>query len=187
MYNKQKGSVIGEIEGELLIQIQGSTFKVKPGEVKLHGEKPEELVKPPYKFDKDGQNLTTKTMFEQFVKCGIYERNSAIKLNNCFVKYSDYNKAENTELISILIESKTVLMPKSNIRLLEEPRVTEEFAPAAVIDAQSGEVVENVEVCVEELMSAIGSASQVTILRTDPLTGEQSTDTVASSLIRPVG
>ena len=126
-------------------------------------------------------------MFEQYVKCGIYERNAAIKLNNCFVKFNEYNKAADTELIPILIESRTALMPKSSIRLLENPRVIEEFAPAAVIDAQSGEVVENVEVCVEELMAAVGAASNVTILRTDSITGEQTQDSVPSSLIRPVG
>ena len=186
--NNEKGFVIGETQGDLIIQVQGNTYRVNPNEVKAYREKPETIVKPPYNFDKNGQNLTTKAMFEQYVKCGIFERNAAIKTNNCFVKFEDFNSAEENQKIPIIIESKTSLLPKSNIRLLEEPKTFEAFEPATLIDPLTGEITENgnIQVCVEELMQAVGDDDPVSIIVTSP-EGKQIMSTAPNSIIRPAG
>ena len=127
-------------------------------------------------------------MFEQYVRCGIYERNAALQTRNCFVKFGDFNNAEVDEKIPIIIESRTSLLPKSNIRLLEEPKTFEAFEPATLIDPVTGEVVENgnIQVCVEELMQAVGTDDAVTIIVTSP-EGNQVMSTAPSSIIRPAG
>jgi hypothetical protein len=186
--NKQKGFVIGETQGELIVQVQGNTYRVNPSEVNLHKEKAKLATTPPYKFDKNGQNLTTKAMFEQYIRCGIYERNAAIKTNNCFVKYGDFNSAQDNEKIPILVESKTSLIPKSNIRLLEEPKTYEAFEPATLIDPLTGQSIENgnIQVCVEELLHAIGGDDPVTIIVTTQ-EGRQEMSTAPASIIRAAG
>jgi len=187
--NGEKGFVIGQTQGDLIVQVQGNTHRVKPSELKSHGKQQEIVTNPPYKFDKYGQNLTTKAMFEeQYVKCGIFERNAAIMLNNCFVKFKDFNSAKDDQKIPILIESRTTLMPKSNIKLLEEPRTFEAFEPGTLIDPLTGESVENgnIQVCVEELLQAVGGSDPVTIIITTP-EGKQEMSSAPASIIRAAG
>jgi hypothetical protein len=186
-YNNKKGFIIGAIQDDVIVQVQGDTFQVKPGEVKEWSEKPESAPVQ-YKFDKNGQNLTTKALFEQYVRCGIFERNAALKTSNCFVKFGDYNDAKDEQKIPIIIENKTSLMPKANIRLLEEPRTFEAFEPAILIDPLTGEAVENgnVQVCVEELIQAIGDDDAVTIIITGP-EGTQQMSSAPAGIIRAAG
>ena len=105
-----------------------------------------------------------------------------------FFKFNEYNEAEDTQVIPILVESKTVLMPKSNIKLLEEPKTFEAFEPGILIDPLTGEASENgnVQVCVEELNAAIGGDDPVTIIVTKE-DGTQEMSSAPASIIRPAG
>lgn len=190
IFDKSKGYVIGQTnDGDLLIQVQGSTHKTTPKKVKLVNEKPEILVKPPYEFDKQTlQNLTTKTLFEQFVKCGIYMGNTPVKLNDCFVKYSDWNIAENETTLTVLVEGKTILLPKSQVRILEDVNSfanPDAFQPGVIIDEETGDALEDVLINVEELMNAHGDADEVTIIKNP--TGEQILSSAPNSKLRPAG
>jgi hypothetical protein len=95
--DKEKGFVIGEINGELIIQVQGSTHRVKPNSKKLKGEKLEKVTTEPHmKFDKVSQKL----LFEQYVKCGIFVGNTPVKIDHCYTKFSDFNnKLSNSYVI----------------------------------------------------------------------------------------
>ena len=120
--NGEKGYVIGQMgDGDLIVQVQFSTKKVNPNEAKLVGEKPEQLVKPPYDFDEATlQNLTTKALFEKYVACGIFMGNTAVKTNDCVTKYSDWKNADNDEPIQVIVEGRSTNQYKKHIKILEE-------------------------------------------------------------------
>ena len=118
----KKGYVIGQLgDGDFLVQVQYSTEQAKPSEVKPIGKKPEILTQPPYKFDKKTlQNLTTKSLFEQYVKCGIYMGSTPVKVNDCYVKFNEWNEAENEKPVAVLSEGQSMFFPKDQVRILQD-------------------------------------------------------------------
>lgn len=184
--NGEKGSVIGQLgNGDLLVQVQYSTKQAKPGDVKRLGEK-KEVADVPYKFDpKTLQNLTTKALFEQFVKCGIYVGSTPVKLNESYVKYSDYLSATDPESpLNVIIEGDSTVFPKKHIRILEN---VNDFAnPAAFewgIFTNSEGVSEDVLVNGEEFMQAYGESHPVTIIRN--ISKEAIVEKVSRDMVQP--
>jgi len=169
IYDKSKGYVIGQTnDGDLLIQIQGSTAKANPKEVKNVREK-EEVLDVQYKFDnKTLQNLTTKAFFEQYVKCGIYLNNTPIKLNECYVKYNEWEEADDDKPVSVLIEGQINLMPKKQIRIFENINDfanPDNYIEGVIIDEESGEALENVLINALDYTSSVGDTDEVRIVK----------------------
>jgi len=173
--NGDKGYVIGQTsDGDLIVQVQFSTHKVAPGKVKTLGEKKDPLVKPPYTFDdKTLQNLTTKALFEKFVSCGIYMGNTPVKLNGCSVKFSDWNNADDEKPIGVIIEGRTTILPKKQIRILEDINTFADPTPYAwgIYTNPHGES-EDVLVNSEEFIGSYADAQGVTIIRNIDTTPE---------------
>ena len=168
-FDKEKAYVIGQTnDGDVIIQIQGSTKKVNPGDV-VEGEKPEELVKPQYDFDKlTQQNLTTKALFEQYVKCGIYMGRVPVKTSNCFVKYSDWRDTDDEKPISVLIEGNINLLPRKQIHIYEDVNDfanPENYVKGVIIDEATGEALEPVLVNAIDYSDALGDADMVRIIK----------------------
>jgi len=180
----KKGNVVGIMSnGDLLVQIQYSTKQVAPNKVKVVGEKQVEITKPPYKFDKVTlQNLTTKSLFEQYVKCGIFMGNTPVKVSNCFVKFNEWNDAEDEKPVNVLVEGRTSILPKSQIRILENINDfanPDNFVEGVLIDETSGEALENVLINVTDFTQAVGDTDEVRIVKNANGTQEVSSAPVA--------
>ena len=181
-YDNDHGYIIGQIEGKLLVQIQGNTHLVDPSKVREWAKKPDLTTKPHVKFDEK----TLKVLFEQFVKCGIYHGNVPVRLNDCFVRYSSWEKATPEQQVRVLVEGNTVFLPKSQIRILEDLNTfanPDNYIPGVLIDELSGEAVENILVDAIDYTNAIGDADQVKIIIETP-TGEQEFQTAPKAKIR---
>jgi len=164
----QKGNVVGKMSnGDLLVQVQYSSKQYAPNKVKAVGEKQVIVTKPPYDFDpKTLQNLTTKALFEQFVKCGIYMGNTPVKLNDSYVKFSDWNNAEGDKPINVIVEGRSTFLPKNQIRILEDINTFADPTPYAwgIYSNEEGQP-EKVLINTNDFMQAIGDAGDVTIIR----------------------
>lgn len=181
MYDKKKGYVIGAIGNDLIVQVQGSSHMAAPSEVRVLGAKVETL-KPPFKFSKETQKL----LFEQYVKCGIFMGSAAVKTNDCYVVYGDWQKAVNEEQISVIVEGQQVLLPKAQIRIFEDVNTfanLDNYIPGVIIDEATGEVVENVQLNVVDYTEAIGDADPVRIIRGGEGI-EPGTDSLPKSVLR---
>lgn len=184
--NKSKGYIIGQTnDGDFLVQVQGSSSKVASSKLKAVGKK-EKVAEPQYKFDKiTQQNLTTKTLFEQYVNCGIFMNNTPIKLNNCYVKFSDWNNSKDDQPVSVIIEGLTSIMQKNQIRILENINDfanPDNYVEAVLIDERSGEAIENVLVNVVDYTNAIGDADEVRIVKR--IGGEDVVSSVPLSIVK---
>ena len=164
--NGKKGFVVGQIGDDLLIQVQGSTSLVNKKEIK--GESTVAEVKPPFEFDKETlQNITTKSLFEQYVRCGIYAGTVPVKLDKCFVKYSDWQNGQNDTVLNVMVEGKNVLLQKNQVKILEDVNdfANEEgYVDGVIIDEMTGEAIDNVKVNAIDYTSAIGDADPVRIV-----------------------
>ena len=163
IFNKQKGNIIGQTGGNLIVQVQGSSELVNPSEVKVMGTKVE-TIKPPFKFSKETQKL----LFEQYVKCGIYMGQSPIKTNDCYVRYSDWTEASNSDQINIVVEGQLTLLPKEQIKIFEDINTfanLDNYIEGVIIDEVSEEALENVRINVVDYTEAIGDADPVRIIR----------------------
>ncbi|MFW6311168.1 MAG: hypothetical protein ACOC1K_02920, partial [Nanoarchaeota archaeon] len=143
MFDKKKGYVIGQTgDGDLLIQIQGSTSKAKPKDVKVLGAKAKEM-KLPFKFDKKTQKL----LFEQWVRCGIFMETIPVKTSNCYVKYSDWKVAKDDDSIGVIVEGNNILTPKNHVRIFENVNDfanLENYVEGVEIDEATGDAISNV-------------------------------------------
>ena len=161
--NKEKGSVIGQTsDGDIIVQVQGSTHKVNPKKVEFEKQ---ELVKakPQFKFDKKTQKL----LFEQYIKCGVYYNNVPLKTTNCYVKFNDYNDANDEQPINVLIEGRSNLMSKSRIRLFEDVNDfanRDSYVEGVIIDEETKEAKENVLINALDYTNAIGDADMVRVI-----------------------
>lgn len=166
IYQKQKGYVIGQASnGDLLIQIQGSSVFAKPSEVKVLGVKAKTL-EPPFKFDEK----TQKVLFEQFVRCGIFVGNTPVKTSNCYVKYSQWRDAKMNENINVISDGQLNIMPKEQVRVFDDPNIfanPEDYVKGVIIDEQSGKVIENIKLNAIDFTNAIGDSDPVRVIR-DP-------------------
>jgi hypothetical protein len=174
--NKEKGFIIGEIEGKLIIQVQGNTHLVDPKEVKEWAKKSDIAVQPHMKFDEKTQKL----LFEQYIKCGIYHGNVPIKMSDCYVKYSSWERANPDQQIKVLVEGNNTFMPKSQVRILEDINDfanEDNYVPGVIVDELSDNALENV------LINVIGDSDGVKIIKTTP-SGEQEFQTLPKSSLK---
>jgi hypothetical protein len=160
----EKGYVIGQTnDGDLIIQVQGSTHRISPDSKKLKGEKRSVTVKPHMEFDKISQKL----LFEQYVKCGIYYGNTAIKTTNCYVKFSDYNNATDEQPVNVLIENIGNFLPKNRIRVYEDINDfanPENYIKGYIVD-ENEEPLEPVMINAADYTHAMGDADPVRVVR----------------------
>ena len=182
MFNKQKGYVIGQTgDGDFLVQVQGSSHKVKPSQVKVLGAKIETL-KPPFKFDK----VTQKVLFEQWVKCGIYMDRVPIKINDCYVRYSDWNDAKELDSINVIVEGQANMLQKNQVQILENIDSfanLDNYVEGVIIDEQTDEALENVQINIIDYTESIGDAEPVRIIR-NVNTNDPQVDTVPKAILR---
>jgi hypothetical protein len=181
-YNKDRGYVTGEIEGKVIVMIQGSTYLVDPKDLKEWNNKPDLTTQPHMKFDEQTQKL----LFEQFVRCGVYSGNIPIRLTDCYVQYSHWEKADDDRMIKVLVEGNATFLPKSQVRILEDINDfanEDNYVPGVLIDEATEEVIENILVQAIDYTDAIGDADSVRIIRKTP-EGEQEIQTVPKSMVR---
>jgi len=169
IFDKNKGYVIGQTnDGDLLVQVQGSSHKVDPKKVKSIGKKPE-VMEPQYKFDKvTQQNLTTKTLFEQYVKCGIYFDRTPVKINDCYIKFNEWQDAKDDDKLSMIVEGSNMIMPKNQIKILEDINDfgnPDNYIEGVIVDEESGEALENVLINVIDYTQSIGDSDGVRIVK----------------------
>jgi hypothetical protein len=186
LLDKQKGYIIGQMGDKVLVQVQGSTSCVTPKDVKVLNAKVE-TQKPPYEFDKlTLQNLTTKALFEQFVRCGIYVGNTPVKISNCYTKYSDWKDAENDKPINVLVEGSLTIIPKSQVRILEDVNDfanLDNYIEGVEIDESTGDAISNVKINAVDYTNALGDADPVRIIRGGK-SEEPQVDTVPKATLR---
>jgi hypothetical protein len=178
----QKGFVIGQIDGKVIIQVQGNTSLVTPDKVKEYGKKPDLLTVPHMKFDEETQKL----LFEQFVKCGVFMGNVPIKMSDCYVKYNQWEKAMPDQQIKVLIEGNTVFMPKSQVRIFEDLNNfanPDNYIPGVIVDEPTEIALENVLINAIDFSNAIGDADSVQIIRKAP-DGTQEMQTMPRAALR---
>lgn len=160
----EKGFVIGEIDGKVIIQIQGNTKYVDPKKVKEHSAKAKLTTKPHMKFDDN----TLKLLFEQYVKCGVFMGNVPVKTRDCYVKYSSWEKANPEQQIKVLVEGSPVFIPKSQIQIFEDLNNfanEEDYVPGVIIDEETETVLENILLNVLDYTQALGDADPVRIVK----------------------
>lgn len=186
--DNQKGYIIGQTgDGDLIIQVQGSTHKVSPKSKKLKGEKQEPLETTPHmKFDK----VSLKLLFEQYVRCGVFHGNTPLVVNNCYTKFSDWNDAKDDQPINVLIEGTSNIMPKNLVRIFEDvndfanPDV---YVDGVVVDEETEEPVEiDIKVNAVDYVNAFGDSDMVRIIRSgdNEKTDNQEIDQMPKGKIR---
>lgn len=176
----QKGFVIGEIGGQVIVQIQGNTQLVDPSKVK-ENKKPDLTTEPHMKFDEKTQAL----LFEQYVRCAIYLGNVPIKFNDCYVKYSSWNNATDDQQVKVLMEGNKTFMPKHQIRILEDINDfanEDNYVPGVIIDEETETVLDNILINAIDYTEAIGDADPVRVIKDQ---GEaQEMQTMPKSMLR---
>ena len=182
-YDNDPGYIIGQVEGKVLVQVQGSTYLVDPNQVKEWRKKPDLETKPHIKFDEN----TLKLLFEQFVKCGIYHGNVPIRLNDCYVRYSSWEKATDDQQVRVLVEGNTVFFPKMQVRILEDINTfanPDNYIPGVFIDELTGESTgENILIDAIDYTNAVGDSDMVKIIIELP-DGTQEFQTAPKSKIK---
>jgi hypothetical protein len=182
VYDKSRGYITGEIGGKYIVMVQGSTYLVDPKDLKEFAKKPDLTTVPHMKFDEKTQAL----LFEQFVRCGVYSGNVPIRLQDCYVRYSQWEKASPDQQIKVLVEGNTVFMPKSQVKILEQLNDfanPDNYIPGVLVDEVTGQVIENILVQAIDYTNSVGDADAVRIIRETP-TGEQEMQTAPKSAVR---
>jgi len=181
-YKGKRGYVTGQINDKFIISIQGSTYLVDPKDLKEYNKKPDPTVTPKMKFDEKTQKL----LFEQYVKCGIYERNVPIRINNCYVKYNEWENANPQQQVQVILEGNGIYVPKNQIKILEDINsfaAPENYIEGVIIDPATGEATENILFNVNDYTNAIGEADGVRIIRKNQ-EGEQEIQEVPKNTIK---
>ncbi len=165
--NKQKGFIIGQIEGKNIVMVQGNTYLVDDKELTEYRKRMDLTTLPHMKFDEE----TQKVLFEQYVRCGIYMGNVPVKLSDCFVKYSSWEKAQADQQVKVLIEGNTSFIKKSQIRLFEDLNDfanPDDYVPGVIVDENTEDALENVLINAIDYTNAIGDADSVKVIRKTP-------------------
>jgi len=181
-FDKHRGYVTGQIDGKMIVMVQGSTYLVDPKELKEFNKKPDTTLSPHMKFDEKTQKL----LFEQYVRCGVYHGNVPIRLQDCYVRYNQWQSAKDDQHIKILIEGSSTFMPKSQIKILENINdfaSEENYVPGVLVDQLSGEATQNVLVNVIDYTNAIGDADSIRVIITNS-TGEQEIQSVPRDMVK---
>jgi hypothetical protein len=181
-YDGKRGFIIGQASnGDLLVQVQGSSEFVNPGKVKVVGIKAK-TMELPYKFDEK----TQKVLFEQFVRCGIFMGNTPVKTTNCYVKYAQWKNASVNENVNVISDGQLNIMPKENVRVFEDPNNfanPDDYVEGVIIDQLSGEAKENVLINAIDYTSTIGDSEPVKIIK-NPESENPSLETMPKSMLR---
>jgi hypothetical protein len=180
--NKEHGYVTGEIDGKVIVMVQGCTYLVDPKELKEYDKKPELVTVPHMKFDEKTQKL----LFEQWVRCGVYHGNVPIKMSECYVKYNLWESAKDDQNVKVMVEGRAIFMPKSQVRILEDINEfanEENYVPGVLIDEATEQVIENILVNAIDYTNAIGDADAVKIIK-QTSEGEQEFQSAPKSMIR---
>jgi hypothetical protein len=182
IYDKARGYVTGQVDGKMIVMVQGSTYLVDPKELKEFTKKPDSTIVPSMKFDE----TTQKLLFEQYVRCGVYQGNIPVRLNDCYVRYSQWENAQPDQQIKVLVEGNTIFIPKSQVKILEELNDfanPDNYVPGVLIDQGTGVALENVLINVIDYTNSLGDADSVKIIREIP-NGEQEIQTVPKGMIK---
>ena len=182
VYDKQTGYINGQIDGKWIVQVQGNTYMVDPKDLKEYSKKPEVVTKPHMKFDEETQKL----LFEQYVKCGVYHGNVPIKMNDCYVKYNQWEAASPEQQVKVLIEGTPTFMSKSQIKLLEDLNDfanEADYVPGVIIDEANEEAIENILVNAIDYTNSVGDADSIRIIKLGS-TGQQELQTAPKSIVR---
>lgn len=180
--DKERGYVTGQIDGKMIVMVQGNTYLVDPKELKEFNKKPEPTLAPPMKFDEKTQKL----LMEQFVKCGVYHGNVPIKMNDCYIRYNQWEAATPDQQVKVIVEGNVTFMPKSQVRILEDLNDfanEENYIPGVIIDEATEEVIENILLHAIDYANAIGDADSVRIIKMSPA-GEQEMQSAPKSMLR---
>ena len=180
IYEKQRGSVIGAIGDKWIVQCQYSTYTVDSKDLTNLAERREVYGLDQFKFD----DKTQKVLFEQMVKCGVYMRNVPIRTQGCHVKYSEWLNAKDEEPVRVLVESKTQMFNKSQIRILEDINSFANeggYIDGVIVDESTGEAIESIMINVEDYTAATGDAGMVKVIRT--MDGEPVADTLPKAIL----
>lgn len=160
---KERGYLIGQSsDGDWIVQIQGSTKKVKEKEVKVISARATE-VKPHMKFDP----RTQKVLFEQFIRCGIFHKSVPIKTSDCYIKYSEW-LSKDGDRVNVIIEGESNLMPREQVRILEDPNDfanIDNYVEGVEINEITGEAISNILIHAGDYTEALAAADPVRILR----------------------
>lgn len=179
--NGEKGYVTGQIsDDKVIVMIQGSTKEAKLSDLKSLSDR-KNTIEPPFKFDKN----TLKALKEQMVKCGVYMNSVPIKTSGCYVNYEQWESSNDDQYLNVIIEGRTNMMQKSNIRILESIDSfanPDNYVPGVIIDEISGEVKENVMINAIDYTQSIGDSSPVRILRNNG--GSHEPDVVSAALVK---
>jgi len=134
------------------------------------------------KFDE----VTQKLLFEQFVRCGVYHGNVPIKMNDCYVRYNQWEAAKDDQQIKVMVEGNVTFMPKSQVRIFEDLNDfanEDNYIPGVIIDEGTGEVVENILLNAIDYTAALGDADAIRIIKLN-LAGEQEFQTAPKAMVR---
>jgi len=181
-YNKETGFISGEIGDKFIVMVQGNTYLVDPKDLKEFHEKPEITTQPHMKFDEETQKL----LFEQYVRCGIYQGNIPVKTDKCFVKYNQWETARDDQQVKVIIEGVSTYMAKNKIRIFEDINDfanQDNYVPGVLIDQVTEEALQNILVNAIDYTSAIGDADSVKIIVKNEA-GEQEIQSAPKAMIR---
>jgi hypothetical protein len=182
IYKGQRGYIIGQAQnGDWLVQVQGTSDFVNPKDVKVVGIKAK-TMELPFKFDEKTQKL----LFEQFVKCGIFVGSTPIKVQNCYVKYSQWRDAKLDENINVFSDGHLNIMPKQQVKVFEDPNEfanPSDYIEGVVIDEASGSVIENVLINAVDYSGTIGEADSVRVIR-NPGNVDAKLDNMPKAILR---
>lgn len=180
--NREKGYIIGQIEGKNLVMVQGNTYLVDDKDLTEYRKRVDLTTLPHMKFDEKTQAL----LEQQLVKCGIYMGNVPVKYTDCFVRYNHWAKANPDDQIKVLVEGNTVFFQKSQVRIFESLNDfanPDNYVPGVVVDPTGSGAVENVLIDAISFSNAIGDADEVKVIRQTP-SGEQEMQSMPRSSLR---
>ena len=166
LLGNDRGYLIGQTsDGQWIVQIQGSTKFAKDKDLKvLRGlAQNGDTAKLMMNFDEKTQKL----LFEQYVKCGIFYKSVPIRMNGCYVKYSDYLKATPESNVNILVEGVLNMMPKEQVRVMEDPQNfanPQDYVEGVVVNTETGEALSNIMIHAGDYSSSIGDSEPVRII-----------------------
>ena len=163
-YKGEKGQVISTYpDGDLVVNIKGSTVKCAPSAVRLVSEK-KDTVKPVFKFDK----ATLKGIYESMtLRCGLFMNGVQLTPADCYVNYGEYRDAKDGDDVRIILEGEKMSAQKQYIRLLEDATVNEDKYISGVETTQDGKAIRNVWIDGEQYAAAENPSDLVDVILQD--------------------
>lgn len=179
----QKGQIIAKLpmSDNFIVNVNGHTIEAPAKTLKLATDKPD-TVACPYRFDP----VTLKTLFEQYVHCGMFINENQITPNNCYVKYSDFINAKDNEDLTIVIDGQKSAANKKYIRIMEEVNDfanVNDYVPGVEL-SNNGVELRNILFNINDYNRAEGAASPVRVIITN--NDKQILDYLPVGSIKPI-